>query len=246
MLNRYYIPRRIEITDRHRMCRFIVYAAIAQGVPVILVTLSIVNNLSGMPSYFLKGVTEATRWSQQFFIPPISTILFVCLILLIISYFGFRTLDPIVAKAFLVKKNIEKHKIQVNIEQVDVQLYEETKQMYVYKLYCYYLLIFIFVLFYIINRAKSTAYLYIIMAINWVFEIVSFYVSSTASLELFDILNALQGIVIFIIFVSLPRPLYIIKHWWIDRGECNTTEMEELNRPKDTTIEAIDEIRGKI
>lgn len=69
------------------------------------------------------------------------------------------------------------------------------------------------------------------MAMNWLFEIISFYVSASASVELFDILNALQGIVIFIIFVSLPRPLHIIKHWWMDRGEWNTTEMEEL-RPR--------------
>lgn len=75
------------------------------------------------------------------------------------------------------------------------------------------------------------------MAMNWVFEIISFYISSSASLELFDILNALQGIVIFIIFVSLPRPLHIIKHWWIDRGECNTTEMEQLNRQTVLTVE---------
>lgn len=77
------------------------------------------------------------------------------------------------------------------------------------------------------------------MAMNWVFEIVSFYVSTSASLELFDILNALQGIVIFIIFISLPRPLYIIKHWWIDRGEFNTTEMEQLNRQTEIAVDDI-------
>lgn len=125
---RYFIPRRIEITERFQMYRFIFYAMISQGIPIILVSLAIANNLSGMPSYFLKGVTEATRWSQQFFIPPISTILFVCLLLLIVSYFGFRTLDPIVAKAFLTKKYSEKHNVQVNVEQVDVQLYEDIKQ----------------------------------------------------------------------------------------------------------------------
>lgn len=79
------------------------------------------------------------------------------------------------------------------------------------------------------------------MAMNWVFEIASFYISSTASLEIFDILNALQGIVIFIIFVSFPRPLHIIKHWWIDRGALNTIEMEELNRQTEIVIEANEE-----
>lgn len=84
-------------------------------------------------------------------------------------------------------------------------------------------------------RAKSTAYLYTIMTLNWIFEIISFYVhTAEASLVLFDIMNALQGIVIFIIFVCLPQPLHIIKRWWMDRGSldlstANMTELEILN-----------------
>lgn len=83
------------------------------------------------------------------------------------------------------------------------------------------------------HRARSTAYLYIIMTVNWIFEIISFYIhTSDASLVLFDILNALQGIVIFIIFVSLPQPLGVIKRWWRDRGSfevVRSTEMQTLN-----------------
>lgn len=70
------------------------------------------------------------------------------------------------------------------------------------------------------------------MTLNWIFEIISFYVhSSDSSLVLFDILNALQGIVIFIIFVCLPKPKAIITRWWHDRGslELHATEMEVLN-----------------
>lgn len=85
-------------------------------------------------------------------------------------------------------------------------------------------------------RARSTAYLYIIMTVNWIFEIISFYIhTSDASLVLFDILNALQGIVIFIIFVSLPQPLGVIKRWWRDRGSfevVRATEMHTLNGEK--------------
>lgn len=80
--------------------------------------------------------------------------------------------------------------------------------------------------------ARSTAFLYIIMTINWIFEIISFYVHSLdSSLVLFDILNALQGIVIFIIFVCLPKPMAVITRWWHDRGslELHETEMEVLN-----------------
>lgn len=87
---------------------------------------------------------------------------------------------------------------------------------------------------------------------NWVFEIISFYITSTTTVELFDILNALQGINIFIIFVSLPRPLHIIKRWWSDRGEWNTTEMEQLqpsvvvtSTEKNADVEAEDKRRSR-
>lgn len=76
------------------------------------------------------------------------------------------------------------------------------------------------------------------MTINWVFEIISFYHHSTSeSLVLFDILNALQGVVIFIIFVCLKHPLNIIKQWWMDRGslDLNMTELQLLNNGATTT-----------
>lgn len=126
---RYFIPRHITITPRMRTGRFLFYAAIAQGVPLILVSLTIHYNLPGMPSYFLKGVTVATRWSQQFFIPPISTTLFACFLLLIVAYFGFRELNPLIAATFLRQKNLETYGVQLNMEMLDVQLFEETKQM---------------------------------------------------------------------------------------------------------------------
>lgn len=112
-----------------RTSRFLFYAAIAQGLPCVFVGLTIHYELSGMPSYFLKGVTVATRSSQQFFIPPISTILFVCFILTTVSFFGFRKLNPLIAASFLRDKQLEQAKLQVNIERLDVHLFEETKQM---------------------------------------------------------------------------------------------------------------------
>lgn len=72
------------------------------------------------------------------------------------------------------------------------------------------------------------------MAINWIFEIISFYVQgSESSLVLFDIINALQGILIFLIFVYLPYPRNIIMKWWKDRGslEIHETELEVLKQP---------------
>lgn len=87
------------------------------------------------------------------------------------------------------------------------------------------------------------------MTLNWIFEIISFYVQSAeGSLVIFDIMNALQGILIFIIFICLPRPLHIIKRWWMDRGSLDLdletcepveTEMETLNngQTNSTTID---------
>lgn len=63
---------------------------------------------------------------------------------------------------------------------------------------------------------KSTAFLTIIMTINWIFEIISFY--NETSSTLFDIVNALQGVLIFLMFVCLPRPMKLIQQWWKDRG----------------------------
>lgn len=127
--HRYFIPRRMQITPTMRMSRFLFYATIAQGLPFVFVGLTIHYELSGMPSYFLKGVTVATRSSQQFFIPPISTILFVCFILTIVSFFGFRKLDPLIAETRRRDRQLTEAKVQVNMERLDVHLFEETKQM---------------------------------------------------------------------------------------------------------------------
>lgn len=93
-----------------------------------MVGLSASKALYGMPSYYLKGQTEATRDSQQYFIPPISSILFISFVLLVASYFGFRELNPIVLKAFLAKKVMEKRKIVETLDIINVKYYEEVKQ----------------------------------------------------------------------------------------------------------------------
>lgn len=92
--------------------------------------------------------------------------------------------------------------------------------------------------FILIFSAKSTAFLYTVMTLCTVFEIISFFAASLAGtstapspLAFFDILIALQGVVIFIIFVCLPVPKQIIQRWWISRGslDLHMAEMEALN-----------------
>lgn len=127
--HRWFIPRRIELTPRKTLFRFIFYAIICQLVPLVLVLMTKHEAKSnGMPSYFLKGLTEATRSAQQYFIPPISSMLIICFALLIASYFGFRKLNPIVLQTFLVKKKIQSENLNVNLELIDVHLYGEVKQ----------------------------------------------------------------------------------------------------------------------
>lgn len=72
-------------------------------------------------------------------------------------------------------------------------------------------------LFFLLHyRMKSTAFLTTIMTLNWIFEIISFY--TDASSMLFDIINALQGVFIFVMFVCTPRIFQLIMRWWKDRG----------------------------
>ena len=97
--HRYYLPRRKKLTKLMENVRFGFYAFIAFGIPFGLVLWAYSRRLPGMPSYYLKGVTEETRASQDYFIPPISSILFVCFGLLVSSYFGFRKIEAMLIVA---------------------------------------------------------------------------------------------------------------------------------------------------
>jgi hypothetical protein len=74
---------------------------------------------------------------------------------------------------------------------------------------------------------KSTGFLTLIMTINWIFEIISFY--NETSSTLFDIINALQGVLIFLMFVCLPRPMKLIQQWWSDRGSFQVLDADNEN-----------------
>lgn len=89
---------------------------------------------------------------------------------------------------------------------------------------------------------KSTAFLTIIMAVNWIFEIISFYAETSGTF--FDIINALQGVLIFLVFVCLPRPLELIKqhlrHFWRDRGSFQVLPDDALDTfPKDIQMTSL-------
>lgn len=61
----------------------------------------------GQPSYYLKGVKENARTPLNYFIPPISSILFICFGLMVASYFGFRNILELDAKEYIMQKSFE-------------------------------------------------------------------------------------------------------------------------------------------
>lgn len=90
----------------------------------------------------------------------------------------------------------------------------------------------------------STAFLTIIMTINWIFEIISFYNETSATL--FDIFNALQGVLIFLMFVCLPRPMNLIKSWWKDRGSFQVLSDDSfVKSPNDIQMTSLCKQRGE-
>lgn len=48
----------------------------------------------------------------------------------------------------------------------------------------------------------------------------------------FDALIALQGVFIFFIFICSPKPLKIVKRWWIASGSLDLAEFTELETLK--------------
>lgn len=61
--------------------------------------------------------------------------------------------------------------------------------------------------------------------------------SSTMSpFAFFDVLIALQGVFIFIIFICSPKPLRIIKRWWIATGSLDVAAFTELEALKKHSV----------
>lgn len=87
--------------------------------------------------------------------------------------------------------------------------------------------------------------IFFISIIFRIIELVTSHINAEKSDEVspfafFDVLIALQGVFIFIIFVCLPKPLKIIKRWWIAKGTLDVaafTELESLKTNNVTILE---------
>lgn len=107
LIFRWHLPRYKNISQRVKTARFIVYSLVSFGVPLILVVMAISAQEPGQSSYYLKGVIEASRTPLNYFIPPISSILFICFGLLVGAYFGFRNVLDMEARAYITQRNLE-------------------------------------------------------------------------------------------------------------------------------------------
>ncbi|XP_053685817.1 probable G-protein coupled receptor Mth-like 14 [Sabethes cyaneus] len=72
---------------------------------------------------------------------------------------------------------------------------------------------------------KYTAMLFVVMAGVWSITIATYYTTRTIPI-LYDILFGLQGILIFIIFICLPRPFRTVKAWFQRKQYCGCRESE--------------------
>ncbi|XP_037939191.1 probable G-protein coupled receptor Mth-like 14 [Teleopsis dalmanni] len=177
---------------------FIVFILICFTGPLVLVILTAQKGLPGMPSYFLQGLTESIRESQRYFIPPVSTLLFLSFLVLVISFFGFQRIKK---RETTVRE--KKFYFTINTE-IDEEKYEEVKK-----------------------DAKCISLLNLIMVITWMLEIVTFYSPGPENyLILLEMINGIQGILISLIFLVVRRRRTIILRWWYDRGSHNLENVE--------------------
>lgn len=82
------------------------------------------------------------------------------------------------------------------------------------------------------HRAKNVALLLAVVSICRLIEMITSRLNASIGADdaaadtispfaIFDIFIALQGLFIFIIFVCSPKPLWMIKSWWISSGSLD-------------------------
>ncbi|XP_028899418.2 probable G-protein coupled receptor Mth-like 14 isoform X3 [Zeugodacus cucurbitae] len=185
------------------------HSLICYSVAGLLVALTIHKGLPGMPSYFMQGLTASIRESQRYFIPPVSTFLFLSFIVMMISFFGFQKLKK--QKTEAAAKNSTNGTTHPNVTpEIDEMKYEEVKK-----------------------DAKCISFLGVILIVSWLLEIVTFYSPGPeAYLMVMEMVNGLQGVFIMLIFVVVRRRRTVILRWWYDRGSHNVedVELEAMNK----------------
>ncbi|XP_030386382.1 probable G-protein coupled receptor Mth-like 14 [Scaptodrosophila lebanonensis] len=202
----YKLPQCVRLNKTWTYVNFGAYCLFTIIGPTVLVTLTVQKGLQGMPSYFIQGLTESIRESQRYFIPPVSTLLGLSFLAMVISFFGFQRIKT---NGYL---RAEKDEPTSNapVPQFDQQKYEDVKK-----------------------DAKCICLLGIIMIVTWLLEMTTFYSKGKEGyLLLCDMINGLQGVFIFLIFLVVRRRRTVILRWWYDRGSHNIegTELQTVSK----------------
>ncbi|KAH8303821.1 hypothetical protein KR018_008571, partial [Drosophila ironensis] len=208
LLNVWYaLPCCVELTKSWAIFNFACYCVFAFAGPSAIVALTVQKGLPGMPSYFLQGLTESIRDSQRYFIPPVSTILFLSFLINILSFFGFQRVNGY-AKA-------DKNEHAQGGSRFDHYKFDQVKK----DAKCVTFLGIILVISWLLEIVTF------------------YSGSDSNYLLLCDMVNGLQGVWVLLIFLVVRRRRTIILRWWHDRGshEIKTpnqdaTEMQELQR----------------
>ncbi|XP_016995983.2 probable G-protein coupled receptor Mth-like 14 [Drosophila takahashii] len=208
LLNVWYkLPCCIQLSKPWATFNFACYTVLAFSGPATIVALTVQKGLPGMPSYFLQGLTESIRDSQRYFIPPVSTILFLSFLINIISFFGFQRING-------YEKAEKGDQVERNLL-FDQQKYEDVKK----DAKCVSLLGIIMVISWLLEIVTF------------------YSGSNSNYLLLCDMVNGLQGVWVLLIFLVVRRRRTIILRWWYDRGshELQGTELQALSNSNNPT-----------
>ncbi|XP_017066366.1 probable G-protein coupled receptor Mth-like 14 isoform X2 [Drosophila eugracilis] len=208
LLNVWYkLPCCIQLSKAWSTFNFACYTLLSFSGSAAIVSLTIQKGLPGMPSYFLQGLTESIRDSQRYFIPPVSTILFLSFLINIISFFGFQRLNGY-EKA--EKSNDDRRNLLF-----DQQKFEDVKK----DAKCVSLLGIIMVISWLLEIVTF------------------YSGSNSNYLLICDMVNGLQGVWVLLIFLVVRRRRTIILRWWYDRGshEIEETELQALSNRNNIT-----------
>lgn len=147
---------------------------------------------------------DSTSLKHYFFL-PIIVIIVLNIISFFITFWGFQRVSDIQIQHFTLRGRLSNggeaaNAILAKLPDIHTADVEKVKYM-----------------------AKYTAMLFMVMAGVWVITIATYYTTRTIPI-LYDILFGLQGILIFIIFICLPRPFRTVKAWFQKRELCGCVE----------------------
>ena len=188
---RYFLPKEIHLEEK----RHILFANLKIETWILIPCCIICFIIPG-----IIILSAGSHFTKHYFFITIYVILLVNTICFVGTYFGFREVKEIVTLYERIQARMEIHEGYSehlnNLPRLEIRDLEKLQYMSVY-----------------------TAYLFLIMALVWIMAGVTYYVKREIPI-LFNILFALQGILIFLIFICLPKPYQTVKQYFTNRNVC--------------------------